>query len=83
MPTIDLSGNTLKVDSITNSAVDALEPLGGTLTGSTDGDLADVTDLSTGDSYSDAAVNAKIAEINLQLKELQTAYNALLAAIQG
>lgn len=64
--------------------------LGGTLTGSVTGDMADVSDidvgLSTSDTYSDAAVNtavndavnAAVAEINLQFKELQTKFNALI-----
>lgn len=59
--------------------------LTGTLTGITDGALADVADiaLSTLDTYSDAAVNsavnAAILATNLQLKELQTQVNALVA----
>lgn len=58
--------------------------LGGTLTGTTDGDMADIADiaLTTGDTYSDTAVNnavnTAIGEANLQLKELQTALNAIL-----
>lgn len=58
--------------------------LGGTLTGTTDGDMADISNiaLSTGDTYSDTsvndAVNTAIASANLQLKELQTALNAIL-----
>lgn len=58
--------------------------LGGTLSGVTDGDMADIADiaLSTGDTYSDTsvnnAVNTAIASANLQLKELQTALNAIL-----
>src|SRR5690606_11401931 len=56
--------------------------VGGALTGSTDGDLADVTDLDTDDTYADAAVNAAIAEINLNFKELQAAHNALLAKLR-
>jgi len=58
--------------------------LGGTLTGTTDGDMADIADiaLTTGDTYTDTAVNnavnTAIGEANLQLKELQTALNAIL-----
>lgn len=58
--------------------------LGGTLTGTTDGDMADIADiaLSTGNTYADSdvnnAVNTAIASANLQLKELQTALNAIL-----
>lgn len=56
--------------------------LGGSLTGSTDGDLADIAALSTSDTYTDAAVNAAITSANLQLKELQTKINALLAQLR-
>ena len=93
MPVIDLAGNTIKADGftgpVTNADVSALTAVGGTLTGTTDGTLADVTDiaLSTSNTYTDAAVNTAVntavAEINEQLKELQTAYNALLAALQA
>lgn len=61
--------------------------LGGTLTGTVTGSMADVADiaLSTSNTYTDAAVNAAvnaaIAEVNLQLKELQTQLNALIAAL--
>ncbi len=59
----------------------------GTLTGSVDGALADVAPiaLSTGggNTYSDAAVNTAvntaITDTNLQLKELQTALNEVVA----
>ena len=62
--------------------------LAGTLTGSTDGTIADVADiaLSTSDTYTDAAVNAAVngavLDLNLQLKELQTKMNAILAALK-
>lgn len=61
--------------------------LGGSLTGTTDGDLADVADiaLSTSDTYSDAAVNAAVngavADVNEQLKELLEKQNAVIAAM--
>ena len=67
----------------------ALADLGGTLTGSVDGDLADVADiaLSTNDTYADAdvntAVNTAIASVNLQLKELQTQVNAILTRLRS
>lgn len=86
---IDLTGNTVKASGfdgpISNSDVSGLDALGGTLTGTTDGDLADVADVTTsgGNTYSDATLNGVIADINTQLKELQTAYNALLSALQG
>lgn len=63
--------------------------LGGTLTGTTDGDMADVADiaLSTTDTYTDAAVNTAvntaIASVNLQLKELQTKVNAIITALEN
>lgn len=58
--------------------------LSGVLTGTTDGTMADIADivLSTGDTYSDTdvnnAVNTAITAANLELKELQTALNAIL-----
>jgi hypothetical protein len=91
----------------------AIADLGGTLTGTTDGDLADVADvttatatalaLSTSDMYTDSAVNTAvnaavdaavddavdtavngaILDINLQLKEIQTTVNALLASLRA
>lgn len=63
--------------------------LAGTLTGTTDGTLADIADiaLSTSDTYTDSAVNtavnAAILDANLQLKELQTALNAILPQNNG
>lgn len=65
--------------------------LAGTLTGTTDGTLADVADIAIstagGNTYSDAAVNtavnAAILSINLQLKELQTTLNAEIAALKA
>jgi hypothetical protein len=66
----------------------AVTDLGGTLTGEVDGDLADIADiaLDTTNTYTDAAVNAAvnaaIAEANLQIKELQTKVNALLAVLR-
>lgn len=58
--------------------------LTGSLTGTVNGALADVSDiaLSTSNTYTDAAVNtavnAAIAEVNVQLKELQTKVNELI-----
>jgi predicted RecA/RadA family phage recombinase len=59
--------------------------LTGSLTGTTDGALADVAAiaLSTSNTYSDAAVNTAvntaITATNLQLKEIQTVLNAVIA----
>ncbi|MDG4595484.1 MAG: hypothetical protein P9F75_07290 [Candidatus Contendobacter sp.] len=66
-----------------------IAPLAGTLTGTVDGALADIAAiaLSTagGNTYSDAAVNAAvnaaITSANLQIKELQTTLNAVIAAL--
>lgn len=61
--------------------------IAGTLTGTTDGTMEDVADiaLSTSNTYTDSAVNtavnAAIGEVNLQLKELQTKLNELIAAL--
>lgn len=74
--------------STTFQQAGAVPNLGGTLTGSTDGTLADVADiaLSTTDTYTDAAVNAAVnaavADVNLQLKELQTKLNAAITALR-
>lgn len=63
--------------------------LGGSLTGTVDGDLADIAAiaLSTSNTYTDAAVNSAvntaITSANLQLKELQTKVNALVAALKA
>lgn len=57
--------------------------LAGTLTGTVDGTLADVAAVSTagGNTYADSAINTAITSINLQLKELQTKLNAVIAAL--
>jgi hypothetical protein len=66
----------------------AVADLGGSLTGTTDGDLADIAaiNLSTSDSYTDAAVNtavnAVVTAANLQIKELQVKVNDLLAKLR-
>ena len=54
--------------------------LAGTMTGTTDGTIADVADV-TGNTIGD--INVAIADVNLQLKELQTKLNALIAALDG
>ncbi len=58
--------------------------LAGTLTGTVDGTLADVAAVSTagGNTYADSAINTAITAINLQLKELQTTQNAVIAALK-
>lgn len=77
------------IDNGGNPQAANVAALGGTLTGTVDGDLADVQDiaLSTGDSYTDAAVNAAvnaaIAEMNEQIKEIQTTLNAEIAALKA
>jgi len=74
--------------STTFQQAGAVPNLGGALTGSTSGTMADVQDiaLSTTDTYTDAAVNAAVnaavGEVNLQLKELQTKLNAALTALR-
>lgn len=59
--------------------------LTGTMTGTVTGGMVDVTALSTagGNTYTDAAVNAKITLVNLQLKELQTEINLVLTAVKN
>lgn len=66
----------------------AVADLGGTLTGTVDGTLADIAAiaLDTTNTYTDAAVNTAvntaITAANLQIKELQTKVNALLAVLR-
>lgn len=66
----------------------AVADLGGTLTGDVDGTLANIAAiaLDTNDTYADAAVNTAvntaITAANLQIKELQTKVNALLAVLR-
>lgn len=78
------------VDSLHAVAAAAnVAALAGTMTGATDGTIADVANiaLSTSDTYTDAAVNAAvntaIASMNLQLKELQVKLNAEIAALKA
>lgn len=72
----------------TFTEVGPLANLGGTLTGTVDGDMADIADiaLSTTNTYTDAAVNtavnAAVADANEQLKELQTKVNYLLTQLR-
>ena len=68
-------------DEVTVIAQPTEAALGGTLTGSVDGTMADIAALDTSDSYSDAAVNAAITSANLQLKELQTKVNSLITKL--
>lgn len=79
---MDASGNVVVGTQGAN-----IPTLTGTLTGTVDGALADVAAiaLSTSDTYTDAdvntAVNTAITSVNLQLKELQTKVNAVIAAL--
>lgn len=63
--------------------------LGGTLTGTVEGTLANVADIAcAGGSTPSAtnvntAVNGAILDVNLQLKELQTTLNAVIAALKA
>ncbi len=62
--------------------------LAGTLTGTTDGTLANIADIATAGGSTptaaqvDTAVNGAILSANLQLKELQTTLNAAIAALK-
>lgn len=84
----ETTGKVLLIPGLGKKAA-AVAALAGTLTGTTDGTLADVADiaLSTSNTYTDAAVNAAvntaIAAVNLQLKELQTTLNAALASLKA
>ena len=53
----------------------------GTMTGTTDGTIADVAAVETagGNTYADSAINTAITSVNLQLKELLVALNAVIA----
>lgn len=59
--------------------------LAGSMTGSTDGTIANVAAVTTsgGNTYSDTMLNAVITDLNLQLKELQVKLNALITANQN
>jgi predicted RecA/RadA family phage recombinase len=63
--------------------------LSGTLTGTTDGALANVANIACGGGATpsatdvNTAVNGAILDVNLQLKELQTALNAALASLKA
>lgn len=88
---IDLSGNIVKADgfdgTVTSADVTALTSLGGTLTGTTDGTLADIavpTDTpATADALRDDIATNMVPAINLQLKELQAKVNAIIAALKA
>lgn len=47
-----------------------------------DGTIAAITDLSTADTYTDAAVNAKLVLIRDAVKELSTKINAIITALK-
>lgn len=57
----------------------------GTMTGTTDGVLADIAPVATagGNTYADAAINTAITAANLQIKELQVKLNALLTSLRA
>ena len=50
--------------------------------GTVDGTLAKVTDLSTSNTFTDAAVNAKLAIINANFADIGAKVNELLQAIK-
>ncbi len=90
--TLNIVSNGVTVMALTSASVVTpdsanVAALGGTLTGTTDGDLADVADiaLSTSDTYTDSAVNTAvntaIASTNLQVKEIQTVVNAIITSL--
>lgn len=73
----------------TPSAQVAIADISGTLTGSANGTIADVDDitLSTSDTYTDAAVNtavnAAVANVNLQMKEILIKLAELIDELQS
>ncbi len=89
MPTINLKGNKVVADEVVGAtALDlTAAKLTGTLTGTTDGAMADVSAASAADTDTTAAsltsVNTAITAVNLQLKELQTTLNALIDELKG
>lgn len=84
---LDSAGGWVAVGDAPTSA--AIAQLAGTLTGTVDGTLANVAAiaLSTSNTYTDAAVNSAvntaITSVNLQLKELQTTLNTVIAALNA
>lgn len=77
-----LSGVTFEDGALVTTPISSLA---GTLTGTTDGTLANVAAVSTGggNTYTDATLNGVITDINLQLKELQAKLNAVITALNG
>lgn len=82
---VALTENSGAIGGTNNSDIPTLTAtaatLAGTLTGSADGTIADVAAVSTagGNTYADSAINTAITSVNLQLKELQTILNAVVA----
>jgi predicted RecA/RadA family phage recombinase len=76
-------------DSVSFTQAASAPVITGTLTGTTTGAMADISPiaLSTSNTYTDAAVNAainaKITAVNLDLKELQTKINATITALKN
>lgn len=83
------TGQILLGGQLAIGAAGVVSALGGTLTGTVDGTLADVAAiaLSTSNTYADSAVNTAvntaITSVNLQLKELQTTLNAVIASLKA
>jgi predicted RecA/RadA family phage recombinase len=83
------TGQLLLGGQLAMGAAGAVAALTGTLTGTVDGTLADVAAIAidTSDTYADTAVNTAvntaITSVNLQLKELQTTLNAVIAALKA
>lgn len=76
------------IDLAPSAQAAVVAAVAGTLTGTVDGTIADVAAiaLSTSDTYTDAAVNTAVntavTAVNLQLKELQTSLNAVIASLK-
>lgn len=74
-------------DEVTVIAQAAIADVGGSLTGTTDGSLAGLSTLTdspaTADALRDQLMSAWKVEIDLNFKELQAKYNAILAALRA
>lgn len=71
----------LKYSALSREAA-GIAALAGTA-GTADGTIAEVTAIDTSDTYTDAAVNAKLTIINNNFADLRDKVNAIIAALQA
>lgn len=80
---VDMRNLEILAGKVTVGGSSPVTALAGSMTGTVDGTIADVAAVSTagGNTYADSAINTAITSINLQLKELQTKLNAVIAVL--